>query len=110
MRNAIKIAAVVGVIGAIAIVALAGSALAYGGNTGTGQGMMGHSNGMGMMSGQGYGQMNGHGCMNGQYTSGATQANGQVAQGYACPMYANGTTAQDVPSTPSAQTHCCGCW
>ncbi len=100
MRTAIKIAAVIAVIGVFAVVALAGSALAYGGNTnaGTSQGMMGNHV-TGMMGGQGYGHMSGQGCMN-----------GQGYQGNACPMYVNGTTAHAASSTPATQTHCYGCW
>ncbi len=105
MRTIVKIAAVVAVIGAIAVVALAGSALAYGGNTGYSQGMMGN---------HGTGMMNGHSNWgaNGQHMSGfgqtTGQTNGQWHQGN-CPMYVNGTVSQGVSGTPTTQTHCFGC-
>lgn len=112
MRNAIKVAAIVAVIGAVAVVALAGSALASSGNTGYSQGMMGNHGGSGMM--------NGHDSnTNGAQAAPSGQGCGYSCQGY-CLMSANGVAPSNATSpashgqpgndgsAPAIQKHCGG--
>jgi hypothetical protein len=95
MKNAIKIAAVLAIVGAVAVVALAGESLANTGSAGNQQGMMSDRGGSGMMSGQGCGHMGA------SYGS----ANDHPCNGD-CPVYGNATACQDHASGQIAQNNC----